>query len=280
MKPDLTPVEDLAISLRIIAAYDGQSGGAVDYERRYEWLMRAAGQAVDAGIKVGFRIDPAEPAWPVILFDLPWHDQHLWGPNAERELRFTRYSETRRGAKRGDVKGVVTVSNIDVDLLDSTVWSLTREGYAANGEGKMLHSFMAERLFGTIPEGYEVDHVDRTPLNCSRSNIRLATRYGQLLNRDVTGGNVRKRGNSYQARWGESSKSLGSFCTREEALAATQAHYKRMIAKAHAEGHYICASNQISWHLPQHPTPWDGHDTDEKYRRVQAFCVQTFEATK
>jgi hypothetical protein len=28
---------------------------------------------------------------------------------------------------------------------------------------------------------------------------------------------------------------------------------------------------QVSWHLPEHPRRWDGHDTDEKYRRVHAF---------
>jgi hypothetical protein len=31
-------------------------------------------------------------------------------------------------------------------------------------------------------------------------------------------------------------------------------------------------TGQVSWHLPQHPTAWDGHDTEEKYRRVLEFC--------
>lgn len=31
------------------------------------------------------------------------------------------------------------------------------------------------------------------------------------------------------------------------------------------------APGQVSWHLPQHPRAWDGHSTEEKYRRVQAF---------
>ena len=30
-------------------------------------------------------------------------------------------------------------------------------------------------------------------------------------------------------------------------------------------------TGQVSWHLPQHPQPWDGHDTPEKYRRCRAF---------
>ena len=57
----------------------------VDYRLRNEWLLRAIPLAVDRGIAVGFRIDPAEPEWPVIYFELPtgqvsWHlQQH---PNA------------------------------------------------------------------------------------------------------------------------------------------------------------------------------------------------------
>lgn len=30
-------------------------------------------------------------------------------------------------------------------------------------------------------------------------------------------------------------------------------------------------SGQVSWHLPAHSNPWDGHTTAEKYRRVAAF---------
>lgn len=28
---------------------------------------------------------------------------------------------------------------------------------------------------------------------------------------------------------------------------------------------------QVSWHLEQHQRPWDGHSTEEKYRRLHAF---------
>lgn len=30
-------------------------------------------------------------------------------------------------------------------------------------------------------------------------------------------------------------------------------------------------TGQVTWHMPQHPTPWDGHDTEEKYRRCRAY---------
>lgn len=30
-------------------------------------------------------------------------------------------------------------------------------------------------------------------------------------------------------------------------------------------------TGQVSWHMPQHPNPWDGHSTEEKYRRCRAY---------
>lgn len=30
-------------------------------------------------------------------------------------------------------------------------------------------------------------------------------------------------------------------------------------------------TGQVSWHMPQHPAEWDGHTTEEKYRRTTAF---------
>ncbi|MBW4700360.1 hypothetical protein [Micromonospora sp. RL09-050-HVF-A] len=31
-------------------------------------------------------------------------------------------------------------------------------------------------------------------------------------------------------------------------------------------------TGQVSWHLPAHPTGWDGHSTAAKYERVAAFA--------
>ncbi len=30
-------------------------------------------------------------------------------------------------------------------------------------------------------------------------------------------------------------------------------------------------TGQVSWHMAQHAEPWDGHDTEEKYRRIDEF---------
>jgi hypothetical protein len=32
-------------------------------------------------------------------------------------------------------------------------------------------------------------------------------------------------------------------------------------------------TGQVSWHIPQHDSEWDGHDTEEKYNRVEQFIA-------
>lgn len=31
-------------------------------------------------------------------------------------------------------------------------------------------------------------------------------------------------------------------------------------------------TGQVSWHMPQYRTPYDGHTTEEKYRRIAEFA--------
>jgi hypothetical protein len=33
-------------------------------------------------------------------------------------------------------------------------------------------------------------------------------------------------------------------------------------------------TGQVSWHMPAHPVPYDGHSTPEKYERVRAYLGQ------
>lgn len=39
-------------------------------------------------------------------------------------------------------------------------------------------------------------------------------------------------------------------------------------------------TGQVSWHMAEHATPWDGHDTDEKYRRCRAFAERVAARTR
>lgn len=37
----------------------------------------------------------------------------------------------------------------------------------------------------------------------------------------------------------------------------------------------VLPQGQVSWHIPAFSVPWDGHSTEEKYKRVEAFYQQT-----
>jgi len=37
--------------------------------------------------------------------------------------------------------------------------------------------------------------------------------------------------------------------------------------------HIELPTGSVTWHMPQHPVAWDGHDTAEKYRRVREFVA-------
>lgn len=36
-------------------------------------------------------------------------------------------------------------------------------------------------------------------------------------------------------------------------------------------------TGQVSWHMPQHPKPYDGHSTEEKYERISRWIDSTAE---
>jgi hypothetical protein len=51
---------------------------AKDYKRREKALIEALALALNMGMPAGIRVDPKEPGWPVIFFELPtgqisWH---------------------------------------------------------------------------------------------------------------------------------------------------------------------------------------------------------------
>lgn len=56
----------------------------------------------------------------------------------------------------------------------------------------MIHRAVAECWLGDIPEGYEVDHIDRNTHNNHYSNLRYVTKSEQMKNRDHS--NISKKG--------------------------------------------------------------------------------------
>jgi hypothetical protein len=39
-------------------------------------------------------------------------------------------------------------------------------------------------------------------------------------------------------------------------------------------------TGQISWHLPQHPTVWDGHSTEDKFDRIRRYLHAGWKETR
>lgn len=56
----------------------------------------------------------------------------------------------------------------------------------------MIHRVVAECWLGDIPDGYEVDHIDRNPHNNDYRNLRYVTKNEQMKNRDHS--NISKKG--------------------------------------------------------------------------------------
>lgn len=64
-----------------------------DYDKRYRCLLEALIFATSAGVPSGIRLDPEEPEWPVMFFELPtgqvsWHlPQHVrpWDGHTNEE---------------------------------------------------------------------------------------------------------------------------------------------------------------------------------------------------
>lgn len=76
------------------------------------------------------------------------------------------------------------VDDADAGLASMT-WSLHNRGYAVTKRwenGKTFSTLLHRLLMGN-PEGMQVDHINGDRLDCRRSNLRLATRSQNMMNR-------------------------------------------------------------------------------------------------
>jgi len=94
---------------------------------------------------------------------------------------------------------------------------------------KRIHILLHREVFGEIPKGMVVDHINGNPFDCTRSNMRLCTVSQNTMNgkrhRDnSTGfkGVVRAPGGRFMVQIGIDMKmiNLGTFDTAEEAYSA------------------------------------------------------------
>ena len=92
-----------------------------------------------------------------------------------------------------------------------------------------MHRMIWEAFYGTIPEGMEIDHIDRNPSNNAIANLRLATREQNARNNSGHANSKSKHsGVSFHKRLGRWQASirvkrklvhLGYFDTEDQAAA-------------------------------------------------------------
>lgn len=135
---------------------------------------------------------------------------------------------------RAGVVGHATVDANDAHLAQHR-WYRSNRGYVAakiRRNGQRL-SVLLHRMVMEAPRDREVDHINRDPLDCRRSNLRLCTRQQNTQN---VGGRstgfprgVRRRFASWEARIqiGGVERHIGKFDTMEEAAEARRAEELR-----------------------------------------------------
>lgn len=139
--------------------------------------------------------------------------------------------------RRPEKKIVVTeflVSEEDNDLAGFKWYPssgyLKRQDHLPGPVG-YLHRIIALREFGgIIPDGFEVDHINQIRHDSRRENLRLVTSHVQKLNMSRQG-NVRQRKSGRWSASGGKNIALGTYDTREEALAAC-ARYRAELLEA------------------------------------------------
>ncbi len=112
----------------------------------------------------------------------------------------------------------------------------TWNGHKVNG--KHLHWFISQRMGLEVPDGFEIDHIDRDKSNNQRPNLRIASsrlqKYNASMKKTNTSGHVgvdyekRSTINPWVARIriNGKRKNLGCFKTPEEASEKYQAEKK------------------------------------------------------
>lgn len=82
---------------------------------------------------------------------------------------------------RGKVEcGVLVLDDVDAEVGDGR-WRYHSEGYAVRGRGRpgsptiYAHRIVAARVFGEIPPGSVVDHVNHNRLDNRRENLRVVS---------------------------------------------------------------------------------------------------------
>lgn len=131
-------------------------------------------------------------------------------------------------------KQEVLVDEQDAHFLESWKWSIGTNGHverrhhvSGSGKNRVRESWKLSRKIMDAPKGMEVDHINRNPLDNTRSNLRLCKRSENNSNRLCKSKSGLKgvvaKGKRFIAqggRMGFTNRYLGSFGTAKEAALA------------------------------------------------------------
>lgn len=128
------------------------------------------------------------------------------------------------------------------DLVDGPRWHLTSTGYARRRRRGGGYDYMHRLVAGLVAgDGLQVDHINRDKLDNRRANLRVVTHLLNGQNLGAIGGTSRHRGVFFDrgtGRWRvrvrvlRADHDLGRFDTEEQAAAAADAAYERLLAGA------------------------------------------------
>ena len=93
------------------------------------------------------------------------------------------YAEVIIRDKEGAETGRALIDLSDIELIDGHHWTDNGHGYLRTFFGTSPR-YMHRLIVGDIPEGKEVDHINRNKYDNRRSNLRLVTRIQNCNNRN------------------------------------------------------------------------------------------------
>jgi len=70
----------------------------------------------------------------------------------------------------------------DLHIVEGYVWGVSGGGYVTTKQGEFTLSFHNIVMNHTPTKCLSIDHIDRNPLNCCKSNLRLVDRRTQNIN--------------------------------------------------------------------------------------------------